>query len=121
MTHARTAFAENSDQEIVDVGDGNAITYTTYGSYMPITTGASGETNTVTAPTSASQEMTLHMVVDGGGDRVVTFPAVLNVANETIATFAAVDDCLIVKSVQIAGAAGTYRWQVVLNDNITLS
>ena len=121
MTHARTAFAETNDQEIVDAGDGNAIKYRTYGTYMPITTGASGETNTLADPTSPSQELTLHCVTHGGGDRVVTASTAINQTGNTIMTFGAADDSIVLGSVQKAGTAGAYRWNVKQNDGVALS
>lgn len=97
---------------IADVGDAVAIPVTS-SLYMPITTGGVGETNTLAIPTFAGQRMVLSFDVDGGGDRVITAASAINVAGNTIMTFATARQNVELVAIQLAGVLA---WEVVGNN-----
>ena len=74
-----------------------------------VTTGA--ETRTLATPTKAGIRFLLRMKTDGG-DAVVTAAGTLNVAGNTVATFADVGDQLDLISV---AASSGYRWDILVN------
>lgn len=98
--------------DIDDPGSTFAIPVTGSGT-IPITTGASGETNTCAIPTFLGQKLIFCLDVDGGGDRVITFASAINVAGNTIATFATARQNLTVEAIQLAGALA---WEVTNNN-----
>ncbi len=100
-----------------DPGDAAAIPVTASASF-PFTTGGSGETNTIAAPTFAGQRITLTLDVDGGGNRVVTSAVRINKSGNTAITFADAGDYIALEAVQVASAL---VWQVAATDGPVLS
>lgn len=101
---------------IADPGTGQAIPVTRSGVCM-ITTGGSGQTNTLAVPTFVGQTLTLVMDVDGGGDRVITVASAFNQAGNTTITLNDAGDTVNLIGARIAGAL---RWRLVSNDGATL-
>lgn len=101
---------------IADPGTGNPIPVTTSGVCM-ITT-AAAETNTLAAPTFVGQELTLICDTYAVGDRVVTSAAPINQAGNSVMTFGAAADFIVLRAVKIGGAL---RWRVVANDGVALA
>lgn len=102
-----------------DPGDGATIVVQKWTS-IALTTGSSGETNTLASPTKAGQRIALTLVVDGGGDRVITSETDINQATNDVMTFGAAGDSCILESFMV-GDSGTYRWRIVYNDGVALS
>lgn len=102
---------------IADPGTGQAIPVTASG-VIAITTGAAGETNTLAAPTRAGQVLVLTCDVHGGGNRVITAAAAINQAGNTIMTFGAAADTILLYATKVAGAL---VWRVGSNDGVALS
>jgi len=103
-------------ETLADPGDAGAIA-PTKSSYVPIVT-AGAETRTLSDPVSTGQFLTLTMLTDGG-DAVVTAASAVNQTGNTVMTFAAILDTVLL--VSIADAAATYRWTIVGNDGVALS
>jgi len=99
-------------EALADPGTGEAVPVTD-SVIIAITTGASGETNTVAIPTFLGQKLMFCLDVDGGGDRVITFASAINVAGNTIATFATARQNLTVEAIQLAGVLA---WEVTNNN-----
>lgn len=97
---------------ITDPGSGKAIPVTSSGR-VSITTGASGETNTLAAPTFLGQRMLLLFKTDGGGDRVITVAAAFDTTPHTIITLANAGQA--VELLAIHDASGGRRWWLTLN------
>lgn len=100
---------------VADPGTGVAIPVTTSAT-INITT-AAAETNTLAIPTFLGQVLILNMNVRAVGDRVITASQGINQAGNTVMTFGAARDCIVLRSVLVAGAL---RWQVVANDGVAL-
>jgi hypothetical protein len=105
-----------TDQVIADPGTGQAIPVTTSGVLM-ITT-AAAETNTLADPTFVGQELSLICDTYAAGDRVVTSASSINQANNTIMTFGAAADMIVLRAMKVGG---NLRWRVVANDGVSLS
>lgn len=105
--------------ELPDPGDGAEIAVAQW-AHIAMTTGASGETNTLADPVKSGQRLALTLLVDGGGDRVITADSAINQTGNTIMTFGAAADSCILESFMVA-ASGTYKWRVVYNDGVALS
>lgn len=97
---------------LADPGDAAAIPVDRSAT-IAITTGGSGETNTLAIPTFLGQRMVLILDVDGGGDRVVTAASAINVAGNTIITLATARQNIELEAIQLAGALA---WEVVRNN-----
>jgi len=104
---------------VPDPGSGVAIQYKNWGSCLAITTGSSGETNTLPDPKDVGELFIITMDTDGGGDRVVTASTALNQTGNTIMTFGAVLDTVTLTS--ITDGSGGFRWHIVGNDGVALS
>lgn len=78
---------------------------------VPITVGA--------APVFAGQTLTFLFVSDGGGDIVITFPAVLNAAGNTVVTMNDAGDSFGAIAITTDGI--NYRWVPMFNNGCTLS
>ena len=102
---------------ISDPGTGNAIPVTATAT-VAITTGGSGQTNTLAIPTFIGQELAIIMDVDGGGNRVITVASAFNIAGNTVITLADAGDFVKLQAAQIGGAL---RWRLVVNDGAALS
>lgn len=105
-----------TDQVIADPGTGQAIPVTTSGVCM-ITT-AAAETNSLADPTFVGQELSLICDTYAAGDRVVTSASSINQANNTIMTFGAAADMIVLRAMKVGG---NLRWRVVANDGVVLS
>jgi len=99
---------------IADPGDAAAIPVTASGR-VEIVTGASGETNTLAAPTFGGQELLLGMKTDGGGDRVIT---VTGCDDGNTITFANAGE--MVRLVAVAKDTG-FVWRVVADPDTIVS
>ena len=110
-------LAKYAPISLTDPGTGQAIPVTRSAT-INIVTGASGETNTLAIPTRVGDTLRLHMKTDGGGDRVITSAQAINQAGNTIMTFGAVRDFIVLVAVDLGGAL---RWQVAYNDGVALS
>lgn len=107
---SRTAMAA-----LADPGDGAAIPVLRSAS-IPLTT-AGAETNTLAIPTFDGQM--LAMICDVYvGDRVVTSAQTINQAGDTVMTFGAVGDMIVLLGMQVGGVR---RWRVMSNDGVALS
>jgi hypothetical protein len=103
---------------IADPGTGVAIPVTQSG-VCAITIGSSGaETNTLADPTFMGQMITIVADTVGSGTRAVTAASVINGANNTVMTFNAVRDQIVLQAITVAGAL---KWAVLLNISVTLS
>lgn len=103
--------------EITDPGTGAAIPVTRSGS-IELTIGAGAETNTLANPTAVGQELAIVASTVGGGTRAITAAARINQATNTVMTFNAVGDFILLRGIKVAGAL---RWQVVANESVALS
>lgn len=106
-----------SPAETADPGDAAAIPVTGTTS-ISLTIGAGAETNTLAAPTAVGQVLSLIASTVGGGTRAITASAGINKAGNTVMTFAAVSDWIMLRAVRYAGAL---VWRVAANDGVGLS
>jgi hypothetical protein len=112
-----------------DPGDGGTIPGTQV-ALIGLTSGASGETRVLAAPTHIGMELDLFMVTDGGGDIAVTASPAVNQAGNNTLTFAEAGDHIRFVGVGgVAGmsgivgfaVAGVPAWRVVSNNGVALS
>ncbi len=101
--------------QIADPGTAAAIPVTESGS-VAIAMAATGETNTLAAPTFAGQRLLIYCVseVAGADTRIITCATLLNIANNTLITLADVGTTVLLDTVE--EVAGTFRWRVVFQD-----
>lgn len=102
---------------VADPGDAAPIPVTR-SAIIPITTGAGGETNTLAIPSFLGQRLIITHDVDGGGNRVITAASAINVAGNTIMTFADARDTVELVGIQLAGVLA---WEVAWNNGVALS
>jgi hypothetical protein len=103
---------------LADPGHAQAIPVTRSAS-VEITIGSSGaETNTLAIPTFVGQTLQLNAAVVGTGTRVVTAAQAINQTGNTIMTFAAARDFILLVAVKVGTAL---RWTVAANDGVALS
>jgi hypothetical protein len=105
--------------EIIDPGDGEAITVDRWNQHVPLEIGAGAETNTLPDPTRAGQRVCLMAFSVGGGSRAITADSPINQTGNTVMTFAAVDDMIVLESFPVGD--GAYEWRAVANDGCALS
>ena len=105
-------------QVTADPGDGIAIPVTR-STHISFTSGGVGETGTLAVPTFVGQLMSLELGVFGGGARVVTAANEINQTPDTIMTFGAAADWIILMGVQSTALA--FRWRVVANNGVGLA
>ena len=98
--------------QLVDAGDASIIGIDRFGGICELVT-AAAETRTLADPIGGGLMAVIRMRVDGG-DAVVTAANGLNVAANTVATFADVGDLLQMVSVETA-TAGVFRWEILVN------
>lgn len=105
---------------VTDPGTGNAISTGFNSASVDFTVAAgAAETNTLAVPSYQGQR--LHLVsgtVGAAGSRAVTVAAAINQTGNTIMTFAAANDWILLEGVRIAGVM---RWRVAANDGVALS
>lgn len=102
-------------QEVADPGTGKAIPVTRSAVINIVTAGA--ETNTLAIPTFLGQQLILNVSTFVGA-RVITASQAINQAGNTIMTFGAVRDCIVLEAIKVGSAL---RWVVTGNDGVALS
>lgn len=103
---------------IADPGTGAAIPVTNSGSAAFAVAGV-GETNTLAIPTKRGQMLQLTCAsVAAMATRIVTCAQAINAAGNTIMTFDATTDWIVLVAAEVAGAL---RWRVWANDGVALS
>lgn len=102
---------------VADPGHGQAIPVTRSAT-INMTTGGSGQTNSLAIPTFVGQRLILCLDTDGGGDRVITVASAINVAGNTIMTFGEARDTIELVGITLGA---TRAWQVAWNANVALS
>lgn len=111
------ADAGGSSLTVADPGTGAAIPLNS-SAYIALTTGGSGETNTLAIPQFVGQELVLALDTDGGGNRVVTASQAINATGDTVMTFADAGDAIELTAITVGGAL---RWRVMGNEGVALS
>lgn len=108
-----TRLAGGNFTEIEDPGTGNAIRPDRNPCTVPITiVAAAAETNTLAAPVSPDQVLTLFAAVVGAsGSRTITVASPIDEAGRTTIVLDAVDEYAILRSVPVG--AGVYEWRLV--------
>lgn len=102
---------------LADPGTAQAIPVTRSAT-IEFTVGAGAETNTLAIPAFVGQTMRLYCGTVGGGTRAVTAASAINVAGNTVMTFNAARDYIVLNGVSIGG---TRAWEVAFNANVALS
>lgn len=102
---------------VADPGNAGAIT-ASRSAQVAITTGGTGQTRTLANPAIVGLTLALSMDVDGGGDAVITVASAINQTGNNTITLNDAGDTIVLRSVQIGGAA---RWRVASNDGATLT
>lgn len=102
---------------LADPGTAQAIPVTRSAT-IEMTIGAGAETNTLAIPAFVGQTMRLYCGTIGGGTRAITAASAVNVAGNTIMTFNAARDYIVLNGVSIGG---TRCWEVAFNANVALS
>ena len=93
---------------LADPGDAGTIRPTMNFQVCEMVSGASGETRTLASPNRVGIRFILRLLTDGGGNVVVTAADGLNVALNTVATYADASEFLSVVSVSTATG---HRWE----------
>lgn len=112
-----TLAAGPQDNTIADPGDGVAIPVTDSGE-LQLTIAAGAETNTLADPTFVGQTHAYAVASVGGGTRAITAASAINAAANTVMTFNATTDTLILTAMTVAGALA---WRVTHNDGVALA
>lgn len=99
-----------------DPGSGAALPVTASTSISFTVAGA--ETNTLAAPTAVGQRLSLIVGAYSAGARVVTVASAIDQTGNTIMTFGAVSDWIMLRAVRYAGAL---VWRVAATDGVALS
>jgi hypothetical protein len=103
---------------LADPGTGVAIPVTR-SAQVDLTVGSAGaETNTLAIPVFAGQSLVLNAAVVGTGTRAVTCAQAINKTGNTIMTFAAARDFVMLVAVKLGSAL---RWEVAAIDGAVLS
>lgn len=102
---------------LTDPGTGAAIPVTSQCSSLGLTSGGSGETNTLANPAVVGSMMAITMQADGGGDIVITVASAYNQAGNTTVTLNDAGDTVVFIGANIGG---TPRWRLLVNDGATL-
>lgn len=101
---------------VADPGTGKPIPVDTSATINIVS--AAAETNTLAIPTFIGQQLTLNMDTFAVGSRVITSAQGINQAGNTIMTFGAARDCIVLEAVTVGGAL---RWVVTANDGVALT
>lgn len=80
---------------------------------------AAAETNGMAIPATTGLLISLYCTVHAVGDRVITVASAINQTGNTIMTFGAVGDWIMLQSITTTG--GVLAWRVVANDGVALS
>ena len=115
LTLGGSFAATASALSIADPGNGGAIPVTVSG--VCNLTSAGAETRTLAIPTFIGQELTINCDTYIG-NIVITSAQAINQAGNTVMTFGAARDCIVLKAVTVGGSR---RWVVVANDGVALS
>ncbi len=91
-----------------------------YGS-ISLVIGSGAETNTLADPDHPGQMLYIVAYTVGGGTRAITAATAVNAAGNTIMTFNAVRDTLLLVAVPYASNTARCRWEVILADSVSLS
>ena len=103
---------------LADPGTAQAIPVTR-SAQVDMTIGSAGaETNTLAIPAFAGQTLVINAAVVGTGTRAITASQALNVTGNTIMTFNAVRDCVVLTTIKVGSAL---RWEITYNANVALS
>lgn len=108
---------------VSDPGNGNEIAQPLYGkTVVTLNIGSGAETNTVAQPAFNGQQLTIQVLSDSGGTRVITFDHDIDFAGGfNVATFNDRGDTLFLEAVQ-GTASGTQRhWRMIRADSVTLT
>lgn len=116
VTAAMLAADVETWTTVVAPADAAALAPTVNTQY-DITT-AAAETNTLAIPSFLGQVVAFTTAVYAVGDRVITVASAINQAGNTIMTFGAVGDTIVLRGVS---QGGTLRWIVEMNDGVALS
>jgi hypothetical protein len=119
--HKLPGELKNAPFERNDPGTGNAIVVDAWNVNFPLTIGTTAETNTLAAPLKSGDRVTIMAVsVGSGGSRVVTVASAYDAAGSTTLTFDAVDERVVLESVEV-GTAGSpsFEWRVVSFEGVT--
>ena len=106
-----------ADISIKDPGTGTALPNSKCG-IVDIVTGASGETNTLAAPSKPGLFFGANLMTDGGGNRVITVAAAIDGTNSVI-TMNDAGDSFMLWSVKTSTTA--CAWRLVYNVGCSLS
>ena len=118
MEAALAELAKYQRVSLTDPGHGQAIPVTR-SAQVDMTIGSSGaETNTLAVPAFAGHTLVLNAATVGTGTRVVTAAQAINQTGNTIMTFAAARDFIMLVAIKVGSAL---RWQVAANDGVALS
>lgn len=118
MQDLPTHLAQRTNWAYAEPASGTTLEITKTG-HINFATGASGETNTLPIPQREGVRLVLNCYSHGGGDRVITAASAINVAGNTIMTFGAARDNLVLESIKTA--SGVFAWEVRANNNVALS
>jgi len=102
---------------LVDPGNGGTITVIRDLQLCEMVSTGASQTRTLTDPTKPGIRFTLRHLTDGG-DIAVTGAHGLNVAGNTVATFAEAGDQLDL--ISVTHTTG-YRWEILVNTGVTLA
>lgn len=123
-TYSALSAAGSAVTEVADPGSGNAITGITSDTAIYFQVAATGETNTLPAPTVAGVRLFLCMDSEQAGTdtRIVTAAGPINVSNNTVMTFNGPTEGIWLVSTEFRGNGTSFwRWIEDINFGVTLS
>jgi hypothetical protein len=123
VAHQKVGFAadrlKNQIDNALGVAAASAALAPTYSGEYTMAIANAAETNTCTAPAFAGQVLAFGVTSRAGtGTRAITFASAINATGNTVATFNATTDILILQAVTVAG---TPAWRVMNSDGVALS
>lgn len=104
-------------KKVDDPGDGKAIPVGNYNIVCNLVTAGAGETRTLADPAHCGQTCTITVDTDGGSCDI-TAASVINKAGNNVMAFSHLRDSAFLVAVT---AGGALRWQIMGNDDVTLS
>lgn len=114
MPAHRTAKDLAKTDPYLDPGDAGNIAVDHSPAIVELVTGAAGQTRSLKDPLKGGQILILTFKTDGGGDCTVTADTAINVAGNTIMTFA--DQFDTISLVSIPDGSGGFRYSLFGND-----